>query len=303
MIKAVYEFKQVDSMKTRAFIFIVLAGIFWGTSGIFVHYLAPYGFSSIQMTAMRAAVSFLVMAIYVLIKNRGLFRVKPSEILFFLGSGLSFLATATFYFMSMQLTSVATSVVLMYTAPAIVMVYSVLFLGEKLTKLKGVAVAVMLLGCCLVSGVVGGMKFNALGIIFGVLSGISYSVYNILTKIEMKKGSSAISATLYNFLFAAIGAVAICNPINLYENFLNKPMFTVPVMIACGIVTCIAPYFLYTVAMKTLPAGTASALGIVEPMAATVFSVLILHESLNVFSAIGIILILGAVFLLGREDG
>ena len=289
-------------MKTRAFIFIVLAGIFWGTSGIFVHFLAPYGFSSIQMTAMRATVSFVVMAVYVVIKNRGLFFAKPKEILLFFGSGLSFLLTATFYYTSMQLSSVATAVVLMYTAPAIVMVYSVLFLGEKLTKLKAIAVAVMLIGCCLVSGIVGGMKFNALGILFGVLSGISYSVYNILTKIEMKKGSSAISATLYNFLFASVGAIAICNPINLFENFSNKPVFTIPMMIACGIVTCIAPYFLYTVAMKTLPAGTASALGIVEPMAATVFSVVVLHESLNVFSSIGIVLILGAVFLLGRED-
>jgi drug/metabolite transporter (DMT)-like permease len=242
------------------------------------------------------------MSVYVLIKNRAFFKAKPKEILLFFGSGLSFLLTATFYYTSMQLSSVATAVVLMYTAPAIVMVYSVLFLGEKLTKLKGVAVAVMLLGCCLVSGVVGGMKFNALGILFGVLSGISYSAYNILTKIEMKKGSSAISATLYNFLFASVGAIAICNPINLFENFSNKPVFTIPVMIACGIVTCIAPYFLYTVAMKTLPAGTASALGIVEPMAATVFSVVVLHESLNVFSSIGIVLILGAVFLLGRED-
>lgn len=289
-------------MKTRAFVFIILAGIFWGTSGIFVHFLAPYGFTSVQMTAMRATVSFAVMSVYVLIKNRAFFKAKPKEILLFLGSGLSFLLTATFYYTSMQLSSVATAVVLMYTAPAIVMVYSVLFLGEKLTKLKGVAVAVMLLGCCLVSGVVGGMKFNALGILFGVLSGISYSAYNILTKIEMKKGSSAISATLYNFLFASVGAIAICNPINLFENFSNKPVFTIPVMIACGIVTCIAPYFFYTVAMKTLPAGTASALGIVEPMAATVFSVVVLHESLNVFSSIGIVLILGAVFLLGRED-
>lgn len=302
MIIAVYYILQVDFMKTRAFIFIVLAGIFWGTSGLFVHFLAPYGFTSIQMTAMRAAVSFIVMAVYVLIKNRSLFKAKPKEILLFLGSGISFLLTATFYFTSMQLSSVATAVVLMYTAPAIVMVYSVLFLGERLTKVKAISVAVMLIGCCLVSGVVGGMKFNALGILFGVLSGISYSAYNILTKIEMKKGSSPISTTLYNFLFSSVGAIAICNPASLFENFSSRPAFTVPVMIACGIVTCIAPYFLYTVAMKTLPAGTASALGIVEPMAATVFSIVVLHESLNVFSAIGIIMILGAVFLLGRED-
>ena len=42
-------------MKTKAFIFIIVAGILWGTSGIFVNYLAPYGFTSMQMTSMPTA--------------------------------------------------------------------------------------------------------------------------------------------------------------------------------------------------------------------------------------------------------
>ena len=54
--------------------------------------------------------------------------------------------------------------------------------------------------------------------------------------------------------------------------------------------------------MKDLNAGTASALSIVEPMAATVFSVAFLNEKLTVFSVAGIILILGAVLLLAREE-
>jgi drug/metabolite transporter (DMT)-like permease len=54
--------------------------------------------------------------------------------------------------------------------------------------------------------------------------------------------------------------------------------------------------------MRNLPAGTASALGIVEPMAATVYSILFLGEDLNIIPAIGILLILGAVFLLGKAE-
>ena len=61
------------------------------------------------------------------------------------------------------------------------------------------------------------------------------------------------------------------------------------------------PYVLYTLAMRTLPAGTASALAIVEPMSATVFGFMI-GETLTVFSGIGIVLILLAVFLLGRAE-
>ena len=77
-------------------------------------------------------------------------------------------------------------------------------------------------------------------------------------------------------------------------------MHTVPLIVGIGIFTGITPYFLYNLSLRDIPAGTASALGILEPMAATVFSVLFLGEILSVQSASGIILILLAVFMLSR---
>ena len=61
-------------------------------------------------------------------------------------------------------------------------------------------------------------------------------------------------------------------------------------------------YFLYTMSMKDLPAGVAAAMGIMEPLSATVFSILLLGEKLSVFSLTGIILILGAAVILSRTD-
>jgi len=57
-------------MKTKAFIYIVIAGILWGTAGIFVHYLAPFGFSSLQMTAIRGSVAAIAMTVYRFFFNR-----------------------------------------------------------------------------------------------------------------------------------------------------------------------------------------------------------------------------------------
>ena len=74
-------------------------------------------------------------------------------------------------------------------------------------------------------------------------------------------------------------------------------------IILLGLITYVLPYSLCTVAMQSLPAGTASALCIVEPMAATVFSMIFLGEIPDVFAVIGIVLILSAVFLLGLAEG
>ena len=84
-------------MKTSSFIYICLAGILWGTSGIFVHYMAPLGLTTIQMTAIRGTVSFIAMAIFALIKDKNLFKRHPREIFLFFFVGLSLFLTATCY--------------------------------------------------------------------------------------------------------------------------------------------------------------------------------------------------------------
>lgn len=279
---------------------IVLAGLLWGTSGIFVHYLAPYGITSLQMTAIRGVVSLLAIGLYVLVSNKELFKIQLRDLPLHIGSGLGMFLTASCYYTSMQLTSVATSVVLMYTAPLFVAVYSMLFLKEKFTPLKGVSVLGMFLGCCLVSGIVGGMKYNVAGILIGFMSGISYSAYNIITKIEMNRKINPLTATFYCYVFMAFFAMLFSSPQKLMPIILDESWVFSLSLIALGIITSAMPYFLYTIGLKNLPAGVASSLGIMEPLAATMYSVVLFDEKLNVYQIIGIVLILCSTVLLSR---
>lgn len=288
-------------MKKVGLLYITLASILWGTSGIFVDRLSPYGITSLQMTFIRGLVSFACMGIFVLISDRSIVKTNCKEVLLFIGSGLSFFLTASCYYQAMQLTSVSTAVVLMYTAPIFVMLYSVTFLNEKLSLVKLIAVTGMLVGCALTSGIIGGFKINAVGIAIGFLSGITYAAYNIITKIEMKKGINPIKANLYCFLFSIFAGMAVSNPAGIIDCISINPPVVISLCVGMGIFACILPYFLYTIALREVPAGTASSMGILEPMAATVFSVLILGEKLSVYQVAGMVLILGSVFLLSRE--
>lgn len=289
-------------MKQKSFIFVILAGVLWGTSGIFVHFLSPYGFSSIQMSAIRGGVSFLILGIWAVIRNRSLFRVKLSELLLFALNGLALFGTASCYFFSMQATSISTAVVLMYMAPIYVTAFSVLFLGERFSVVKAASVVCMLVGCALVSGIVGGLKSDTFGIAMGILSGISYGTYNIVTKIAMRRGAKPLSCTVYTFMFMFLISISVSEPLKLAECAAKEPAITLPLMLGIGIFTFILPYVLYTLALKELPAGTASALSIVEPMSATLFGILLFAEPVNVWSVGGILLILFAVFMLGKSE-
>lgn len=292
----------MTNKKRLSFVFIILAGICWGTSPVFVHYLAPYGFTSLHMTAVRGTVSFICMLIYVAVVDRKLFKVRLKDLFLYAFIGLTLFGTAFCYYSAMQMTSTATAVVLMYTAPIYVMLFSVLFLGEKFSRFKLIALILMLVGCCLVSGIITGLKLNIPGILVGILTSFVYAAYNVLTKISMQKKLEPVTVTLYSFVFMSIISLAACNPASLINVIVQKPMATLPLSVGLGIVTFVMPYFLFTWSMKHLSAGTASALSVVEPMAATVFSAVLFSEIPDIPSIVGITLILGAVYLLGRSE-
>ncbi len=289
-------------MKKTAFIYIIAAGILWGTSGIFVKSLSPFGFSSLQLTAIRGIVAFLFFLIYSAVREKSAFKISATQLLFFIGIGLAQFGTAAFYFLSMTETSISTAVVLMYTAPIYVTAFSALFLGEKFSKPKIAALAMMIVGCALVSGLVGGLKFDALGIIFGIISGISYASYNILTKLTMMRSYSPVSSNLYGAFFMMFISLAVCEPIEMLAPITEAPLVLIPSLIALGIVTFVLPYLFFALGMRDLPAATASALSTVEPLSACAFGILRFKEKPDIFSLIGIALILTAVFLLGHSE-
>ena len=183
-------------MKKRALLFIIIAGIFWGTSVLFASFLRPLGFSSLQLTFFRAIISFISLSFFALIKNREAFKISLKDALLFFAIGFSFFGTASAYYIAMEKTTAATAVVLMYLAPIYVLIYSVLFLGEKLNLVKIISIIGMIVGCALVSGIIGGVVLNPLGIFMGILAGVAYAAYNVFTKIGTKRGSNALSMTI-----------------------------------------------------------------------------------------------------------
>ena len=289
-------------MKKLSFIYIILAGILWGTSGIFVHYLETYGFTSLQMTFVRAFVSFTSILIFALIRKKSVLKVNLRYVPLLVATGVALYFSASLYFRSIQLTSGATAVVLLYTSPIYVIIFSVLLLKEKLTKVKVFSLSAMLIGCFLVSGIIGGLKFNAVGILLGAFSGLSFAIYNIFTKISLKCGVNALSVTLYCFLFMSIVSSFSLQPKGFLQCISVSPAVVITLLLALGVLTSVIPYVLYTIGMKELDAGTVSALSIAEPASATLFSVIIFSEKLDLFGIIGILLILFAIFVIGKSE-
>ena len=76
-------------MKNRAVIYCVLAGLMWGSSGVFSNLLSPYGFSPVQLTATRGIVSGIAVSLYVLLYNKKLFQVTLRQLALFACGGVT----------------------------------------------------------------------------------------------------------------------------------------------------------------------------------------------------------------------
>ncbi len=290
-------------MNKKALIYVIAAGIGWGASSIFVNILPDTtGITSPETAAIRTIISAILILTYILFANPSEFKTKLKHLPLHILSGLSMYCTGAFYYSAITETSVSVAVVLMYTAIIVVMCYSVAFFGERLNRNKILAVIMTIVGCILVTGMLGDMKFTPYGIFLGFMASVSYSTYNIVTKIEMRKGLHPLTCTAYCFVFAALSSAIITSPIDIAIKISAGGCPIVLWSIGVAIVTCTMPYLLYTLGLKNLPAGVAASLAIIEPLSASIFSIVFFKEQINLSLLTGIILILGAVVIISKKE-
>ena len=107
---------------------IILAGIFWGSMGIFVRRLGTSGFNSIQIVTIRVTLAALAFVIVLFLKDPSGFRIAPRDIPLFLGLGFgSVLFFTVCYFTAITIMPLSTAAILLYTSPIWIMLMSVVF--------------------------------------------------------------------------------------------------------------------------------------------------------------------------------
>ena len=281
---------------------IILAGIFWGSMGIFVRRLTAWGFSSLQITAIRLVLATFVFCLILLRQDPKGFRISVKDLPLFLGLGFaSVLFFTVCYFKAITMMPLSTAAILLYTSPIWIMLMSVLFFREKLTSRKVLALLLAFCGCMLVSGISGG-GLTLAGLLLGLGSGVGYALYSILGTVALRRYSS-YTVTTWTFLFASAGAMLICRPRELFLRIAAaaSPVGTAFFCLLTALVTAVVPYLSYTLGLRTVEASKAGILATIEPVVATLIGVFLFSEPLTWSSGLGVFLVLGAVILLNLK--
>lgn len=286
---------------------ILLAGILWGTMGVFVRHLSAYGFTSLQIACLRIMAAGILFFLYLLAADKNKLKIQKKDLPLFFGMGWgSILFFTICYFTTIQTTSLAIAAILLYTSPIFVVLLSALFLKEKITGKKILALCIAFLGCVFVAGIGETSDMTGFGFIIGLCSGLGYGLYSIFGSVLLKK-YHPYTVSAYAFIFAGIGALFLCNIKDVAEKTINsgKPFSVLGFVLLTAAVTAVAPFLLYTVGLLNVEAGKAAIMAMIEPLVAAVVGITVFDERLTKQSVFGIVCIFGAILLLnlnGRRE-
>ena len=290
-------------MKKVAPLLVLIAGVLWGMIGLFVRRLNALGFSSMDIVALRAITTTVLLGTFLFIYDRDMLRIQGKDIWCFLGTGILSIVFFNYcYFKAITLTSLSVAAILLYTAPAIVMVLSGILFRERITRIKIASLLLTFIGCVLVAGVFSGTAtINVKGVMAGLGAGLGYALYSIFSRFALRRGYHSLTITFYTFVFAIVGTIPFINSFGI--NFIRKQDWKVVLFcLIFGLVSTVLPYILYTAGLEKMENGKASIIASIEPVTATLLGVIVYRERLRVFEIVGVILVLAAI-VISNVDG
>ncbi len=287
-------------MVSKGLLFVGLAALCWGLSGGIGAILLAEGWKPILIAFYRGAIGLLFVLSWLASHpwEHGL--ASPKLWFWAAIAGLGVTGNFVLYFISIAEGTVAMAATLMYCAPVFVYLISIFFKLEQATPRKWLAVAMIMLGIVLLtqSYELNFQKISLIGLFAGLGAGLSYAIFIFGFKYASDHGSPSITL-LIAFLILS-GMLLI--PSDFQQMVAVWSHANWPLFIVLGIIGGGLSFILYIVGLKRTTPLAASILAMIEPISATLFSVLLLNEKLVAIQIIGIAIILITVSILSANS-
>jgi len=297
----------------RGYLYIATATFLWGVAAVlgraaFTGRLLPpeqilRPIDPLILSQSRATFSFLVLFV-ALLMTRGWRRMQlPAGDLgkLFLLGVLGVAPSNYLYYLAIQRTNVATAIILQYTAPVWVLLYTVARGLQRPTVQRIAAVALALAGITLVIGIFGsgGLRLDAIGVVAALLAAFSFAFYNI--------GGHSILArhdrwtVLVYALFSASLLWMVVNPpwkIAAAHYSSGQWLF----LLVFSLISVLGPFSFYFAGLQHLEPTRAIVVSCLEPVFSIVIAALVLGEVLRLPQTLGILLVLVAIVVVQLPD-
>ncbi|MDZ5712702.1 DMT family transporter [Jeotgalibacillus haloalkalitolerans] len=287
-------------MKFKGIGLVMMAAVFWGVSGGIADILMNKGWDPTVISFYRGVVGlvfFLVWFLSRLSKNR---TFNKRLFIWATLAGIGIAGNFTFYFLSIEHSSIAIAATLMYTAPVFVLLISFMFRIERSTWFKWGCIFGVLVGIILLTGAYDftSISVSVTGAITGLAAGLSYALFIFGFKNTSSYGRPQSSLLVAFFVFCLI-LFAISDKQDLVSAMTSEDA---ALFLLLGIVGAGVSFFLYVIGIRHTTATTASMVAMVEPVTASLFGVLLLGDYLNMLQVLGMVLILVTITILSKKQ-
>ncbi len=297
----------------RGYFYIATATFLWGVAAAlgraaFTGRLLPQGqtlrpIDPLILSQSRTTFSFLVLLVALLIL-RGWRRLQlPAADLgrMFLLGVLGVAASNYFYYLAIQRTNVATAIILQYTAPVWVLLYTAARGLHKPTLQRVAAVGLAVTGIALVIGIfgAGGFRLDTIGVIAAVLAAFSFAFYNvgghsILTRYDRW------TVLLYAIFSASLFWIIVNPPWKIAAAHYSGGQWLF--LLVFSLISVLAPFSLYFAGLQHLEPTRAIVVSCLEPVFSIVIAALALGEVMRPLQTLGIVLVLVAIVVVQMPD-
>lgn len=208
------------------------------------------------------------------------------------------------YFTALELAPASLVALLLYLYPALVTLLAVIFLKERLTVVKALALLVALAGTALAAGPTGGG--NALGVALSIVTAAIYAVYIVVSS-QVTRQTSAFVASAIILAGTALPYIGI-EAVQAVGQVPHAP--TLPrtalgwgAILAMALFSTVIGTVTFFAGLQRVGPTNTSILSTFEPAWTVLLAALVLGERLTFAQLVGGVLILAAVLALVRSRG
>ena len=266
-----------------------------------MHALRPI--EPLILSQSRATFSFLVLLPFLgLVRGWRRLRISSADLLQLLLIGILGVAASNyFYYLAIQKTNVATAIILQYTAPIWVLLYTVARGLQRPTPQRVAAVGLAVAGIALVIGLFGsgGLRLNMIGIFAALLAAFSFAFYN-LGGHDILARHDRWTVLLYTTCSASLFWVLVNPPWKVAAAHYSGDQWLF--LLLFSLISVLAPFSFYFAGLQHLEPTRAIVVSCLEPVFSIVIAAVALGEVMRVLQVVGIVFVLAAIIVVQLPD-
>ena len=238
---------------------ILSAAFLWSLAGVFIKFLDVPPLTIVFYRSLFAGLVFTPFL------RRNGWPINATILV----SALTYTAAISSFVAANKLTTAANAIVLQYTAPIFVFLFSGLVLKEKIAKLNGFALAVSMIGVGIISLDSAGQPEMA-GVLLALLSGLLFAAYMI--NLRRTSEINPVYLTWINNIVCALLLVFVVKS----QLWLTSTQLWI--LLVMGAVQLGMPYFLFSKGLHMVSLQEASLIALIEPVLNPLWVALVVGE-------------------------